>query len=199
MAARLLTPQEMLILASREASLRSVAGSLKDAIDRDKRPAPAGMREDAFIGMWNFSRVRQQIPEEVRALERYIREKRPGPQDEGLNLRLMRIALALYYLDKMDEFSEAVRAKGGMQLTSLFSVARSRVERILDGGYFSKTPRQILTDYLDAQCALTSLSAATSVPVHTPGDAVAMYHMKVCDMVGEAEAEAKAARTADAG
>jgi hypothetical protein len=195
MANRALTLEEKRILATREASLKSVAGSFKEAIDRDKRPAPAGMREDAFSGMWNFSRIRNRIPDEVRALERYIHDQRPGSQDEGLNLRLMRIALALYFLDKMDEFSEAVRAKGGMQLTSLFSVARSRVERILDGGYFSKTPRQILTDYLDAQCALTSLSAATSVPVHAPGDAVAMYHMKVCDMIGEAEAS----RTSEAG
>ncbi|MCI0504170.1 hypothetical protein L0Y65_05685 [Candidatus Micrarchaeota archaeon] len=192
MAGRVLSKQERRIIATHEANLRSVAEGFKDAIERDTMRAPQGMKEDAFSGMWNLSGIRKQIPEEVRSLEQYIYDFAPGRNDPELNDRLMRIALALYYLDKMDEFSDAVRKKGGLQLTSLFTVTRVRVEGLLDERFFSKTPRQILNDYLDAETALRSLSAACSIAVHTPYDAVVMYHERVCVMIGQATAAREA-------
>lgn len=191
----MLTPVERRIIANHQDNLKSVADSFKDAIERDKSRAPQSMREDAFSGMWHFSKIRKQIPTEVKELEQYIYDFGPGPLDEELNMRLMRISLALYFLDKLDEYSEAVRKRGGMQITSLFTVMRVRIERLLDEDYFSKTSREILGGFLDAQPSLLALSKVTPVKIHEPFDAVNLYHPKVCDMIDDA----KRARLANAG
>ncbi len=192
MATRVPTEVEKRIIETRQSNLRSIADGFKSLMERDKRPAPQGMREDAFTGMWNFAGIRQKIPEEVRSLEQYICYFAPGPQDAELNERIMRIALALYFLDKVGQLRDSLKGAGPTKV-ALFTVARERVENILSEDYFSKTPRQIMGDYLDAEYSLSSLASACGIQLLPLDAAVAKYQPKVAAMVGEAETERRAA------
>ncbi len=184
------------MLEARQSNLKALAGGFKSLIEHSTMPAPQGLREDAFTGMWDFAKLRQQIPDEVRSLEQYICYFSPGPDDAELNERIARICLALYFLDKMEQISRAVLKDGGLEKVALFSVARERVEAILSEDFFTKAPRRIINDYLDAEYSLAPLASACSVQLLPLDDAIAKYQKNVASMVGEAE---RARLAADAG
>jgi hypothetical protein len=188
--------EDMRVIETRQSNLKALADGFKSMMERGKKPAPQGLREDAFTGMWNFAKVRQQIPDEVKSLEQYICYFGPGPDDPELNERIARICLALYFLDKMEQISRAVLKDGGLEKVALFSVARERVEAILSEDFFTKSPRRIINDYLDAEYSLAPLASACSVQLLPLDDAIAKYQKSVASMVGEAERARQAADAA---
>lgn len=186
------------LLGARQDSLRALAAAFKSGVEQDRLPAPRAMREEALSGMWNFSATRERIPEQIAELCVYFRSRRPGPEDHGMNLRIMRISLALYLLDKAGEISKKFVASEnlGTNITSLFTAARKGVERLLDERYFSKSRDDILSGYLEAEPALASIAGVLGVQLPCLGDAVAEYKGRVADL---AEAhEAAAARACSA-
>ena len=165
-----------------QANLRSVAATFKRAIERDKRLAPIAMRTEVLTCMWNFATVRKEITDEAASLAySYMKLS-----DADFNLKIARLSLALYLLDKMQELSVAVRSNPNRTIVALFDVARSRVEDILGESYFFKSKERILYDYLEAEVALASCAECCSVRLLSLHDAVKQYKMKVADMIEEA-------------
>ena len=193
-----LPPRDARLLEARQGSLRALAAAFKSGVEQDRLPAPQAMREDALSGMWNFSATRERIPEQVAELCVYFRTKRPGLEDHGMNLRIMRISLALYLLDKTGELSQKFVAADnrGTKITALFTTARKAVERLLDERYFSKSQDEILTGYLEAEPALASIASVLGAQLPCLMDAVAEYKNRVADMAEAHEAAAAGACSA---
>ncbi len=162
-------------------NIRAVALSFKDAIERDKRAAPEGMREDALTGMWNFAPVRQEMKREIAALADYFRTGADIPAD--FVPRIARLSVAMYLLDKIQEISEAAAKNRSVSAVALFDVARRSVETLLDVSFFSKPPEAVRNGFLDAEPALSSCGAAFGVPLLGLEDAVRAYKMKAAQAV----------------
>ncbi len=180
---------EMRALQRRGENIASLVKTFKDSIESDKSKAPQSLREEAFTGMWHFSRIREKIPAAIREMAEYIDRENPPRGDAGLALRVARISFALYMLDKMDEISRAVQSDKGFKMTALFSTARAGVGRLLDERYFMKSRDEILDGYLDAEPALAAISAVCRVRLLEMHEAIGKYQPKVASMMPEGPIE----------
>ena len=131
MADKPLTEGEKQLLESREAAIEELAENFKTNVDSDRSIASHQMREVASTGKWCLSRIRAAIPGEVRALCDYMDRVNPDKHDFELGLRIVRLSLALYFLDKMDEISKKVAShpNRGQTILNLLASVRSGVER----------------------------------------------------------------------
>lgn len=162
-------------------NLRSVVSSFKDAMERDRKPAPEAFRTEALTGMWNFAPVRQDIKREVAALAAYFRTDADPPSD--FVPRIGRLAIAMYLLDKMQEIAEAASKNRHVSAVALFDMARRGAESVLDRDYFSKSPERIMHDYLEAEPSIVSCGSAFNVRTLSLADAVKEYKMKAAQAV----------------
>jgi len=180
---------EVRTLQRRQENLAAVVKTFKDSVESDNARAPQALREEALTGMWQFSKVREKIPAAVYDLAEYMDRVNPPREDPVFLCKIMRISLALYLLDKMDEISRSVASDRGFNMTVLFSTARAAVGRLLDSKYFDKGRSEIINGYLEAEPSLLAIAAVCKVQTLDLYDAVRIYKRNVADMLPEGPLE----------
>lgn len=164
------------VLQERQRSLRQLASSMKDAAEHDTSKAPPAMKNEARKQAWEFSAIRREMAGEIRDLAAILNVGEP-PADFAL--RIMRLSVASYLLDKLGEMAKATGESDGAVRVALFNSAAGAVKNILDDLFFFKGRDQIIRDYLDNEGDLMSCAAACSVQLCTLESAVATYKHKV--------------------
>jgi hypothetical protein len=150
--------------------LNDLAGDSRRAVLLDRNIAPSAMRENVRTSPWRFAEFRGRHLEGIRALaESFTHESlaarlacgRKLPL--GLAVGVVRLAVAQYLLERMDEMREAALKIGNATAMSKFLVVRDCLLGMFDDGYFSKDSARLIRDYLGSEPALVSCAAACSV------------------------------------
>jgi hypothetical protein len=178
MAGRVLNELEKRILTNRETNLRSVVQGFGVLVEGERSKAPAEMQLDARRTAWELSGFRSQMKGEM---EGVVRELCKGGYPADFDLRLERLAVAMYLLDKTGEMLDAATERKNPALTALFTSAFASIRRILDGGFFSKSPERIIDDYLDNEATIIACASCSGVQMMSLGLAVKQYKKKAAD------------------
>jgi hypothetical protein len=173
-----------LVLENHDRNLRSIALSFKSGVEGDKTRATSVMREEVFTGMWKFSEVRDAMKKEVADLAGYYINELPKPPD--FSIRIIRLSLAMFVLDKFDDMRKSVAKKPNVSLVALFEVARESAERLLGDKFFSLTQDELMHAYLDAEPSLVSLAKCCSIQMPNLHQAVEKYKVKAAGEIQQA-------------
>ena len=180
MAGRVLSEQELRILDNRQANLGSVVRGFSALVDGDRSRAPAAMQLDARRTMWELTAFKGQMKTEMEGL---VRELCKGGYPADFHLRIERLAVAMYLLDKTGEMLDAATERKNPALTSLFTSAFASIRRILDKDFFSKSPERIIDDYLDNEATIIACASCSGVQMMSLGLAVKQYRKKAADTI----------------
>lgn len=165
------------VLDHHDENLRSLALSFKDAADKDRSRAPMALREEVYTGMWRLADIRERMKAEIADLADYYVRDVPRPPDFGI--RVIRLSVAMFALDKLDDMRKAVAKNPNTTLIALLEVARSDAEKLFGEGYFSLTQDGLIHAYLDAEPSLSSLAKCCNIPLPNLHEAVERYKLKV--------------------
>lgn len=165
------------VLDNHSENIRSVALAHKDASERDRSRAPQEFRQEVFTGVWKFSEARERIKKEINELAEFYINDIPRPPD--LRLRVERIAVAMFVLDKLDDLRKAAVKKPSTTLVSLFEVARASAEQLLGEKFLKMSRDDVIHAYLDAKPSLVSLATCCNVHLPELHEAVSKYRLKV--------------------
>jgi hypothetical protein len=168
-------------LALHKENLRSVAKGFKDAVERSSNPATNGMKLDARAALWEFAGIRKEADDEIHAIARYFREDEKLPSDYVL--RVSRICLAQYLVDKLEEMGKKSGESGKSAAVSLFACARDSVKNLLDELYFFKSRDAILDEYRVAEVILVSCAEALGVELLSLEQVQKEYGKKIAETV----------------
>jgi hypothetical protein len=171
---------EARILSNREANLRNVADAFGALVAQERAPAPAEMQLEARKAIWELSGFRAQAKSEMAAV---VRELCKGSFPPDYDLRIARLALAMYWLDKTQEMLDASKKRDNPALTSLFQCAFEAIRSMLDRDYFTKSSRQIIDDYLDNEATIRACASCSGVELTSLELAVKRYMKKVADEI----------------
>lgn len=177
-------PEARTILRARTGAIDQFAADFQEAVERDSVGTPLVMEVEARKTVWKFANVHAAMDREI---IRLAQMGVPGSQSPDFALTVARIALAMYFLDKVGEMLRVVTATGKVSLTSLFRSTVTVVLGILDEGFFCKDSGRIINDYLDAEPLLVACSRACSVELLPLDEAVARYRQRVADEVCKVE------------
>ncbi|MBD3210535.1 hypothetical protein GF318_04105 [Candidatus Micrarchaeota archaeon] len=176
-------PDVRRVLQDRKRSVRAYARACKDAAESGLLDASRKDLARTRMGMWSFTPVRKEMVEEI---DKLAVEMKSGREPEDLDVRVMRVSLAMYFIDKLEEMLNQIEMSNSAALASMFGSAGRAVGRILDESFFSKTPKQIINDYLDGEHTLAGCAEACSVSLLTLEQAVKEYKSKVAQEVDQA-------------
>lgn len=183
MKGRLLNERELRILNNRESNLKDVVRGFKALVDGEYSQAPQSIQIDARRTRWELTEFRSLMGREMECLARYCIQYRKFPPDN--DIRVARIALAMYLLDKTEEMLDAAIERKNPALTSLFISAFASIRNIIDSEYFRKTPGRIMDDYLDNESAIVACAACAEVPLLSLQLALREYHIPAADAIDE--------------
>ena len=176
------------ILKQRRESIDQFVADMVAAVAKDPVPANAEQRIAAREIMWKFFKRRKKIWNEAMTLTQLILSGSNAPE---VNLSILRLALALYWLAAVADWSRIAVKSNKPSLLSLVLNAAAGVERILHDDYFRLTDRDIINLFLDEEHVLTACAAACGKPLLTLEQAAAKYKNNVADMAEVCERELK--------
>ncbi len=166
---------EKRILENHKSNLAEVVKKFRVLVEADRFRTSTAPKIDPRKGIWELSPFRADMKREMTEIARMI-DSGEGPQD--LDVRIARLALAMYLLDKSKELLDAATESRKPSMTVLFHMAISAVSNILDPAYFKKTPDRIIQDYLNGQAAMVACAECAGVQLHTLEAAVKQYQDK---------------------
>lgn len=175
---KLLNEREKRVLANHQRTLRSAVRSFKDVVEKDRSRAPSASKLDARRYMWQFSSVRQSMQDEM---EDIVRSLCKGIAPDDLDLRIARIALAMYLMDTCQDMLNAAIEKGNTSMVSVFHTAFEATRKILSDDYFTKGKKRIINDFLDGELPIKACAECAGMSLLSMESAVARYKMRVAD------------------
>jgi len=171
------------LFAARKARMKDLTRQFKDNMERDSTIARADFRAESFSGTWRFAEKRKEIQGQITSLAVIFRDGLPLPED--FDIRIARLSVALYLLEKVQEMRDAAMRMKNTTVVALFDMVRRKVEGILDQNYFSKSKDQIIREFFDAELELTACAKCCNIQVLEIWDVSEKYKMKVATLVDE--------------
>ncbi len=161
---------------NRRSNLRAVVKGFRGLVETNNVRTPAEFELETRKIMWELSPFRADMRKEIASIAAMLRK---GDFPDDFDIRIARLALAAYLLDKSQEMLDVAIERKNTSLTALFGTAVSSIRNILDESYFTKTPQRILGDYLDEEAPILACAESTGVRLLQFSDAVQRYQMEV--------------------
>lgn len=159
---------------------KPVFNNFNYAAGPDRSSIPLPLIENPSDGMQKLSKVKEAIHKQISAIGTMPNPK-SSPSSE-LDTRITKIAVAMYFVDKIEEMAEVVNWEKDAVLASYFNAAYRRVIEILGESFeffFSKSIEQISKEYMDAEATLASCAARCGSQFLKFDEAVKCYRKKL--------------------
>lgn len=144
----------------------------------DALPSEKEEQEKKIAG---FKKLEKLLEKEVKALSK---ENFENPS-AALDRRIGVATIFMYLFDKTIELHTAVLEKDKDGLYALFDTTRDSIHSLLEKDYFSRPHVEVVHDYIQFEPCLVACAELAEVELVAVQKAVALYHPKLADMVGE--------------
>lgn len=161
-------------LLRHERSIREAVKGFASMVDLDRREAMAGTASDTRKTIWEFAEVRKDVEEEIRALAAIL-DQNHGAPPSGFKESIIKISLAIYFLEKLEAMAAVAAESGNPTLNYLFRSTVGHMREVLSDFYMFTDFRESISKYLDCEGIFLSCAGACGVEALPLDDAVRRY------------------------
>lgn len=170
-----------------ERAIRDAVKGFAALVEGDVRKAPPPMGLASRQTLWEFADLRKDVEEEVRALGAILKNNGGAPPS-GFKESVIKISLAMYFLDKLEEMAAVAAERRNPTLNSLYLSTVGHMKEVLSDFYMFTDFRQSISRYLDCEAVFRSCAEACGVEALALDDAVRLYKVKARSRIDEARA-----------
>jgi len=109
-----------------------------------------------------------------------------GLSPTDLDVSVGRLAIAMFLIERVKKIREFAHKNDNLSFFSLYVSLRNQVSSTLVEQYYSKTPDQVINDYLDAEPLLCACSDLCGLAVPPLGEIVTEYKKVLAERLLEA-------------